>query len=51
MLRFFVWKKISAEDVSLTAGISILSSEGNNHRVGHSGLGRASAKRFLYSKA
>jgi hypothetical protein len=50
MLRFFVWKKISAEDVSLTADISILS-EGNNHRVGHSGLGRASAKRFLYSKA
>ena len=30
----FVWKKISAEDVSLTADISILSSDGNNHRKG-----------------
>jgi TolB protein len=30
----FAWKKISAENVSLTADITILSSEGNNHRKG-----------------
>lgn len=30
----FVWKKISAEDVTLTATISILDTEGNNHRKG-----------------
>jgi len=30
----FVWKKISAEDLSLTANISILSAGGNDHRKG-----------------
>lgn len=30
----FVWKKVEVQDVSLTANISILSAEGNNHRKG-----------------
>ncbi len=30
----FVWKKIAAEDITLTANISILGTEGNNHRKG-----------------
>jgi TolB protein len=30
----FVWKKISAEDLTLTAGISILGATGNGHRKG-----------------
>ncbi len=30
----FLWKKITAEDVTLTANISILSTEGINHRKG-----------------
>lgn len=30
----FVWKKIAAEDVTLTADISILDTEGNEHRKG-----------------
>jgi TolB protein len=30
----FVWKKISAQDVTLTADISILGADGDNHRKG-----------------